>query len=155
MRVHTKTTRLALGASTIALLVLTGCGGSNDTNSGAATPTQSKTTTSQESTSPGDTGKSTSKSPSQTKDTGGSSQEVAISIKDYVYSGPDSVSAGATVTVTNEDDVAHTVTSDDGSSFDVNVPAGETATFTAPDKAGDFAYHCTYHGNMTATLTVS
>jgi plastocyanin len=65
------------------------------------------------------------------------------------------VKAGATVTVKNTDDVTHTVTSDDGSSFNITVNGGTTATFKAPATAGSYKYHCNIHASMHGTLTVS
>ncbi|HEV7168446.1 MAG TPA: cupredoxin domain-containing protein [Micrococcaceae bacterium] len=92
--------------------------------------------------------------------TGGSGQSGqaavdAITIKDFGYQAPTSVAPGSTVTVTNMDPQSHTVTSDDGSSFDAVVAGdGGTATFKAPTKPGTYKYHCTYHGNMHGTLVV-
>lgn len=80
---------------------------------------------------------------------------LAITVKDFVFQGPSSVPPGATLTVTNMDGVAHTVTADDGASFDVTIKGGGgTATFTAPEKPGTYAYHCTFHPNMHGTLVV-
>ncbi len=78
-----------------------------------------------------------------------------ITIHGFAYTVPATVSAGARVTVHNRDDVAHTITADTGHAFDVTVPASGTATFTAPTTAGRYPFHCTYHANMHATLTVS
>ncbi|GAB3568132.1 hypothetical protein GCM10027405_29520 [Arthrobacter alkaliphilus] len=83
----------------------------------------------------------------------GSLAAATIHIKSFAYTGPDSVPAGAMVTVMNMDTEAHTVTADDGS-FDVVVKAGTSVTFTAPVKPGAYAYHCTYHSNMHGTLSV-
>ena len=77
-----------------------------------------------------------------------------IHIKDFQYSSL-TVSPGATVMVHNMDQTAHTVTSDQSGLFNVNVPAGSMATFTAPKTPGKYAYHCIYHGNMHGVLTVS
>ena len=64
------------------------------------------------------------------------------------------VTVGATVTWKNTTPVAHTVTSDDGASFDSGiVPAGGTFTFTFT-KAGSYAYHCDIHPYMKATIVV-
>lgn len=79
--------------------------------------------------------------------------DLTIHIKSFAYSGPDSVPAGAKVTVMNMDSEAHTLTADDGS-FEAVVKPGTSVTFMAPDKAGSYAYHCTYHTNMHGTLTV-
>ena len=76
-----------------------------------------------------------------------------ITIKDLVFTSTP-VKAGDTVTIQNNDTVAHTVTSDDGTSFDVQVDAGKSATLTAPSKAGSYKYHCKIHSQMHGTLTV-
>jgi plastocyanin len=64
------------------------------------------------------------------------------------------VKAGSTVTVTNNDTTTHTVTADDGASFNVRVNAGKSATFTAP-AAGSYKFHCSIHRFMKGTLTVT
>ncbi len=76
-----------------------------------------------------------------------------ISIQEFVYDEPESVTPGAEVTVTNEDSAAHTVTADDGA-FDVTVDGDATATFTAPSKPGEYTYVCDFHPDMTGTLVV-
>ncbi|MGO4807826.1 cupredoxin domain-containing protein [Arthrobacter sp. 2MCAF15] len=78
---------------------------------------------------------------------------LTIHIKSFAYAGPDSVPAGASVTVMNMDTEAHTLTADDGS-FEAVVKAGTSVTFTAPAKPGSYPYHCAYHANMHGTLTV-
>jgi plastocyanin len=82
---------------------------------------------------------------------GGSSS--VITIKDFGYTTPASVSPGATITVKNEDDTAHTVTADSGNAFDDQAPTG-TSTFTAPTKPGSYPFHCTFHPEMHGTLVV-
>ncbi|HET9772828.1 MAG TPA: cupredoxin domain-containing protein [Acidimicrobiia bacterium] len=68
----------------------------------------------------------------------------AISIDQFQYNPAElAAKAGQPITITNNDDMPHTVTADDGS-FDVTVPAKGTATVTAP-KAGSFPYTCTLH----------
>lgn len=62
--------------------------------------------------------------------------------------------AGDEVTFRNDDSVAHTVTADDGGFDTGSVPAGESATFVAPDEPGEIAFHCTIHPSMAGTLTV-
>ena len=84
----------------------------------------------------------------------GTSATVVITITNFAYQGPGSVSPGATVTVKNEDSQAHTVTSDQAGLFDAVVPGGGNVVFTAPTTAGNYAYHCTYHSNMHGTLVV-
>ncbi|MBG6185579.1 plastocyanin [Arthrobacter sp. CAN_A214] len=79
--------------------------------------------------------------------------QMSISIEDFVFSGPGTVNPGGEITVTNNDTEVHTVTADDGS-FDITVPGGQSATFTAPSSAGSYGFFCKFHGNMRGTLTV-
>lgn len=131
---------------TAALVALTGCSSSNQDSSQppAASPSQSASAPAS----------SSAGSPSPAPAKSEAAQPAVITIKDFAYSGPSSVAPGSTITVMNEDDVAHTVTADEGSAFDVNVPPGESAMLTAPGKAGSYAFHCTYHSNMHGTLAV-
>ncbi len=69
-----------------------------------------------------------------------------------------SVSAGTTVTWTNQDSLTHTVTADDGSFDSKDLTKGATFTFTF-SKPGTYAYYCVYHGGkggtgMAGTITV-
>jgi plastocyanin len=67
-----------------------------------------------------------------------------------------SVAKGATVTWTNNDNIAHTVTDD---LKDVGGPAsgtiepGGTYSFTFA-KTGSFQYHCEFHSQMRGTIVV-
>jgi plastocyanin len=65
------------------------------------------------------------------------------------------VKTGTKVTWTNTDGYAHTVTSDDGTTFSSgNVAGGTTFSFT-PAVAGTYKYHCNIHSGMTGTLVVT
>jgi plastocyanin len=65
------------------------------------------------------------------------------------------VKKGATVKWYNKDGYAHTVTSDDGTTFDSgNLAAGATFSYTA-NTVGTFDYHCNVHANMKGTLVVT
>jgi plastocyanin len=78
-----------------------------------------------------------------------------ITIKNFMFGTPITVKAGTTVTVMNTDPTTHTVAADDGSSFNTgDIPAGKSATFTAP-KAGTYKFHCNIHNYMMGTLTVT
>jgi len=91
---------------------------------------------------------------STTGSTAGTPATVVITITNFAYQGPDSVSPGSTVMVKNQDSQAHTVTSDQAGLFDAVVPGGGNVVFTAPTTAGSYAYQCTYHSNMHGTLVV-
>ena len=82
------------------------------------------------------------------------SEPVVIEIKDFQYTGPESVAPGATIEVRNDDSAAHTVTSDDDAFEEVIVEGGQTATFTAPTEPGTYPYVCTFHPGMESTLVV-
>lgn len=78
----------------------------------------------------------------------------ALQISDFAFS-PDrlTVDAGDEVTVRNDDGTTHTVTAE-GDGFNVEVGSGDTATFGAPEDPGEYAFHCTIHPQMQATLVV-
>lgn len=78
-----------------------------------------------------------------------------VTIKDFAFTVPATVAAGATVQVTNNDGEAHTVTADSGGAFDTKVDGKGTASFTAPAQPGRYPFHCTYHGNMHGVLVVA
>ncbi|QBD82067.1 hypothetical protein EPA93_41260 [Ktedonosporobacter rubrisoli] len=67
------------------------------------------------------------------------------------------IARGTTVVWTNATDVPHTVTSDDGKTFDsgINTPinAGATFKFTFT-KTGKFSYHCQIHPTMVGSIIV-
>jgi plastocyanin len=65
------------------------------------------------------------------------------------------VKKGTIVKWYNQDAYAHTVTSDDGTTFDSgNLAAGATFSYTA-NTVGTFNYHCEVHSNMKGTLEVT
>jgi plastocyanin len=128
-----KRTALVSGSAALLLAVATACGSSSYKSGGSGTPSSPTTGGSTQSSAPASTAK--------------------ITIASFAFSTPLTVSAGSTVTVTNTDSADHTVTADDGG-FDVSVGSGQTVTFTAPAKAGTFAYHCTIHPSMHGTLIV-
>lgn len=78
----------------------------------------------------------------------------SVNIQGFAFSpGTLQVAAGTTVTWTNNDQVAHTVTADDGSFDSGDIPPGGTFSMTF-DTPGTVAYHCKIHPNMTASITV-
>jgi plastocyanin len=58
------------------------------------------------------------------------------------------------VTVVNNDESSHTVTSDTNA-FDVRISGGGGfSTFTAPTTPGTYPFHCNYHAGMQGSLVV-
>ena len=85
--------------------------------------------------------------------------EMTVSIQDFFFD-PDqlTVAPGTTVTWVNEGEAPHTVTSTDGKELDsATLQPGDTYTFTfKDDDAGEtYAYHCSIHPQMTASVKVS
>ena len=83
----------------------------------------------------------------------------AISIKSFAYSpNPITVAPGTTVTVTNNDGVAHTWTADGGAFDSGSIAPGASYSFTFTG-SGTFAYHCSIHyplyQSMHGTVTVT
>jgi len=79
----------------------------------------------------------------------------AVTISNFAFQ-PASlqIAAGTTVTWTNSDGTAHTVTSDNGDFDSGSLAPGATftQTFMTP---GTYTYHCQIHPFMTATIVVS
>lgn len=63
------------------------------------------------------------------------------------------VAVGTTIEWKNDDPVAHTVTADDGSFDSGMIEGGQTWRYTFT-RAGTYAYHCTPHPFMKATVVV-
>jgi len=80
---------------------------------------------------------------------------VAISIEGFAFSLAElTISAGTTVTWTNNDAAPHTVTADDDTWGSSRLSRGETFSFTF-DQPGTYAYHCGLHPAMAATIVVT
>ena len=86
------------------------------------------------------------------------SNQNTVTIKDFAFNpGTITVKVGTKVTWTNEDSVSHTVTADTMSAdapASGNIAKGESYSFTF-NKAGTYAYHCTPHPYMKASVIVT
>jgi len=82
--------------------------------------------------------------------------KAGVEIKDFKYSPATlTVKAGEKITVTNKDVAGHSVTSDDGKSFDSGVLSqDQSIVITAPAVAGTYPFHCTPHPSIKGTLVV-
>jgi len=65
------------------------------------------------------------------------------------------VTAGTTISWTNKDGVAHTVTSNTGLFDSGSISSGSGTYSHMFSTAGTFPYHCTVHPSMTATVIVN
>ncbi|HEY7229087.1 MAG TPA: cupredoxin family copper-binding protein [Pseudolabrys sp.] len=82
-----------------------------------------------------------------------SAEEVAVKIGNFTF-GPQEVKvkAGTTVTWTNDDDIPHTVVSQNNFRSKVlDTDAKYSFTFTTP---GTYKYFCSLHPHMTGTVVV-
>jgi plastocyanin len=127
--------RRFMPAVAVLLLVVAGCGGSDD---GTADDGRSPGTTA----APGTTA------------TPGEGDGAVITIADFDFGGPVTVAAGETITVRNTDGVTHTWTASDGA-FDSGNIAGGSEFSTTLDAPGEYAFFCEIHPSMTGTITVT
>jgi len=78
-----------------------------------------------------------------------------VFIQDMTFTpGTISVAANTTIKWTNKDAVTHTVTSDSGLFDSGSITSGGTWSHTFVS-AGTYAYHCTPHPTMTASVVVN
>lgn len=129
-----------------AMIVMVACSGTSGSTGSGSTPTPT--------TAPG------GNTPAATATSSGPAMAVSITTGGSFAFSPATITikVGTTVTWTNNTSVPHTVTSDDGTTFDsgLNTPIaanGGTFSFTFT-KAGTFAYHCQIHPFMKATVVV-
>jgi amicyanin len=80
---------------------------------------------------------------------------VTVKIANFTFAAPEvTVPLGATVTWVNEDDIPHTVVSDDKTTFRSKVlDSGDRFSFTFA-KAGTYGYFCSVHPHMTGRIVV-
>ncbi len=77
----------------------------------------------------------------------------AITIQGFAFDPSTiTVSGETTLTITNNDDVTHTFTLDDGS-VDEQIPAGQAVDVTV-NVSATTGWHCKIHPSMTGTLEV-
>jgi plastocyanin len=86
--------------------------------------------------------------------TAGGGGGTTVTISGFAYD-PSTVqvSGETTLTITNEDDVTHTFTLDDGS-VDEEIGGGESVEVTV-NVSETTGFHCTIHPQMTGTLEVA
>jgi plastocyanin len=87
---------------------------------------------------------------------GSSGASANISASDGLTFAPSTatITHGQSVCWQNNGSVGHTVTSNDGTSFNTSLPSGQIFVHTFAT-AGSFPYHCNIHAGMTGTITVN
>ena len=130
-----------------ALVLLAACG-SNNTPSTSSAPTATTIANT-----PATGASSTTPTPTPAPGTSQTVMIITNSDGSFIFSPATlTIKAGTTVTWKNMSSAPHTITSDDGKTFDSGtIPTGGTFhfTFTTP---GAFSYHCNYHPYMRATI---
>ena len=100
----------------------------------------------------GDSGSATANSPSSSASSPGST---GVTISDFKFKpNPLTAQSGASVKVTNDDSASHTVTADDGHSFDTGTLGQGSSKTISVAKAGTYPYHCSIHAFMHGKLIV-
>lgn len=85
----------------------------------------------------------------------GDDAKPAVAIENYAYSpSPITVTVGQTVRFTNKDDVAHTVTDQNGA-FDSGMLDKDKSWSFKFEKAGTYTYYCTVHPSMKGSVVVT
>jgi len=77
-----------------------------------------------------------------------------ITIADFDFGEPLTVSVGQTVTIVNEDGAPHTWTSVDGVFDSGRLAGGDEFTFVF-EEPGTYDFFCEIHPSMTGTITVT
>jgi plastocyanin len=81
-------------------------------------------------------------------------EEAKVTIDNFSFTPQEiTVKAGATVTWVNQDDVPHTVASNDKKFKSKALDTGDKFSFTFNDP-GTYEYYCSVHPKMTAKVTV-
>ena len=83
-------------------------------------------------------------------------EPIAVDIANFAFAPKDiQAKVGQTITFTNNDSAPHTATATEGAKFDSGqLDQGKSFSYTAK-KAGTIQFVCSFHPNMTGTITVS
>jgi len=136
------------------------CGSSSKSNTPtpgktvAAAATATKAPAATMTKAPQATGATAAATSAPTSTSGAGAKSASVTIKDFEFTPATvTIAIGGTVTWTNNGPSTHTATADDGSFDSGNLSQGKTFSHTF-QTAGTFAYHCTIHPFMTATVVV-
>ena len=85
---------------------------------------------------------------------GGGTETTSVSMIDNAFEPADpTVTAGSSLTVTNDGEAAHTFTLEEGDIDEQVAPGADTSVSISLD-AGTYDFVCSFHPEMTGTLTV-
>jgi plastocyanin len=136
--------------------IAAGCGSGSDTSASSyGEPTAAATGTA----APAKTAAAT-ETPGATSETGvapaDKAADISADIANFAFAPAEiQASVGQTITFTNKDSAPHTATATDGAKFDSGqLDQGKSFSYTAK-KAGTIKFVCSFHPNMTGTITVS
>ena len=149
--------RALLGLGLVGILVLAACGDDSSSNTDSGAPSTEASSAAAPAATSGDVAQPGYGIPADLTQpaAGGASGGLGTVTAQNVAFNPAelTVKVGDTVTFTNADDFAHTFTANDGEFDSGRVDGGGSFEFT-PDAAGEIAFHCKIHTNMTGTITV-
>lgn len=155
--------RTTIIAGVTLALTLAGCASGGQETTSAPSETETTGTT------PERTPASSGTTPERSPASGGpdaASEDATVTIEDFEYLPPRlEIAVGTTVTWRNDDPFAHTVTSgtpdaptdlfdEELGELDSAANAGTSFSYTF-EEAGEVAYFCRFHPNMTATVVVT
>jgi len=127
-------------------------------NNRKSNTTTSTTPASPSSSTSSTSGSSSSQPPASSTDNpaGDSATSQSVAISSFAFDPATlTVKKGTTVTWTNKDSTAHTVTADSGTGpSSGHLSQGQTYSYKF-DTVGTFKYHCAIHTDMTGTVTVT
>lgn len=84
---------------------------------------------------------------------GGATTDTVVMVDNAFQPSDPTVESGSTLTLSNEGQAAHTFTVEDGT-IDEQVPPGDETTVEIALDPGSYALTCSFHPEMTGTLTV-
>jgi plastocyanin len=121
-----------------------GCGGSSGSGSGSSSSYGSKPAAT-------DTPAATKTAAAATQGSG-----TTVNIANFAFAPADiQAKVGDKITFVNKDSTAHTATATDGAKFDSGSLAQGASFDYVAKKAGTIKFVCSFHPNMTGTITVS
>lgn len=132
-------------------VLLAACGGTTPT----AAPATGPAATTPAATTPAVTAAPVATAAAQVCENTDAATVVATSVGGFAW---EAVTAkiGEVVTWTNGDDAPHKLAFDDGTcTMDANIAGGGGTQSLTFSKAGTFAFHCTLHGQMPGSITIT